>query len=494
MRYSVVLFLSLLVASSSMLSSAAFANEQGLPQLNATVTPSLEDWQPKSSGFSLAEVEYTIDESLPQVTLQSGEKLQDAYERLRVLTTLDGSAGESGILNIAHDPLQCDMMRSFPNRHFNGTLVIRGIAKPDGTMPKAYCRDERLGGTIAAEDRVETFAKPIGREATVIIGMDIDGYQKGVIISSGTKGFYVLGSRIRFARADGLAYSNYTEANHDLKVVIAGSELSHSGNGNALHCTYMHRALDPTSTATVYFVDNLVYSCNYSSGFKSIANANYIANNIFLSEYQRDPAEPRKWSQAIIDVAGCAQNYIVGNKIYYHKVELNRGGQDIIQIRNRSKVVRGCDRPDYDSVQFQDPNYWASLNGATLFKTHISGNEIFTSSPYKQVGDDDFGYKTRGIVDWGTHPTDEATLGVSYWLPLPEGWYERHRVVLDGTNVLHYTDIDGQLHSYTLRDRPEFLHSNLLWHNPRSKMPMPKSPGDTHYFVTESGAAIPDRP
>jgi hypothetical protein len=248
--------------------------------------------------------------------------------------------------------------------------------------------------------------------------------------------------------SNGISQSNYGgKRPNKYGSEFCGNELSHAGNSNGEHGFYMHTAVKPPSSNSVVLLDNTVFSTAWSSGFKSIANRNLLLNNVFATWLPADTSWPVMYAQALVDIAGCAENIIDGNQFYYWKHAANAGGADSVQLRDRKTVLRGCHRPPYGSDRWNDPRYWLSLHGAKLpeLSTIVRNNQFFARPPFDlPSGARSFDKKAVAIKDFGTGPLHGPGFGTNILLPLPKKcddqgnckvvYYERHETVVENNS------------------------------------------------------------
>lgn len=358
----------------------------------------------------------------PRVVLGDREPLQQAYERLREL-----SVNRGGVIEIPWDTelIQCDDMRTGRNKRVD-SLTVRGIPGPNGELPRFYCRRDQRQGTIPKKGRVEA-AFRFSVNTVLIENIHIDGYQGSLKLPRIGK-VVVRNNYMHHALSNGLVFSN-TDDPGRLNLEICGNEISHSGRGNAEHGLYLHRNISGSGSAEVTFVDNLCHSTPYSSCYKSIANKNIIVNNRFYQSLDTDDSYTKQYSSMLVDISSCAENLIEGNVFHGHKPEATSFGDILIGIRNRKRVVRGCDQPDYDSKEFWDPHYWKSLNGKVVFPTYIKNNTFYAGP--------EFGDRLYAITAFGTYPNVPLrSFGPARLLPAPDEWYERSRVIVSGNTYI----------------------------------------------------------
>lgn len=413
----------------------------GIQALSMSYVPQTTDYP-----YSLDACEYHIDPDWPQFTMQVGERLQDFWNRAYE----NNGRPKNLVLNIPWDaPTHiCDQMYSPDKKWPDGTLVVRGISGPDGQKPRFYCRSEQRDGNVPKR-LVKQAALIVGAKTlTVFDNLHTDGYKKAGTIRSLNNRILFKNSYLHHAISNGLSFSNVNTSGKHLQVEICGNEISHNGMGNTQHGMYMHRGLGDAHVKII-LANNLIHSNNWSSGFKSIANENWVVGNRFFSSIDDDPTFKRTWSSMDIDIAACSTTLIEDNSITHWKPFSNKLGKEVIGIRKRSKVVNGCDDPPYGSETFNDPEYWRSLKGAKLFVTKIRNNVIRArpdSIPKEATmkGEGDFGHMLYAITDWGTWPSEEFTLGASYWLQPPVDnngkllWYERHKVIVHGNRYIGF--------------------------------------------------------
>ena len=388
-----------------------------------TYQPSL----PPVGKYSVAGICEPIHESTaPSITLNDGESLASAYARLQ-----SASNNQGGVINIPWNVRlnQCDSLRVARKRIMSGGVTIRGLPGPNGEQPRFYCRTEKRDGTVPHSEVAGRFmsfgdTRKDGKgspanQRVLVENLHVDGYKTAFNLPK--SGHIILRNNyVHHQFGNAVVYSNL-EWPARLTLEICGNEVAHAGYGNALHGFYLHRGLHPESSAEIALVDNLCHSTPYSSCFKSIANKHVVKGNRFYQSLDTDPSYEKRYSSMLLDIAACADNLIEDNEFHGHKPEANKFGDILIGIRNRKKIVKGCDRPPYDSSQFNDPDYWSSLGGAKVFPTIIKRNS-FTAGP-------DFGERLFAITAMGTFPNEELRgFGPAKLLEPPPGWYERSRV------------------------------------------------------------------
>jgi len=370
-----------------------------------------------------------IDESWPQVTLHENgpELLKEAFIRLRAKST------QNGILNLRWDapPAMCDNLFGGRNNAFGGTLVIRGITGPNGEQPRLYCRSEKRDGNLPHQllaQRGVVF-HVAGTAMTLIENLHIDGYKTAVAMPQIGR-TVIRNNYLHHQMSNTLSSSNISVPNRTVHYEFCGNEVSHGGKSNGEHNFYIHRGITPTTEVHALWVDNFVHSAASSSAVKSIANRNVFQGNRLSKQIETDPSYTPRSSQFLIDIPGCSENLIEGNLIEGPKLELNAGGEDLIGIRNRKTEVNGCDRPVYGSPQWNDPAYWASLNGEPPFKTVIRNN-LFRTRPAQFPGKA-HDAKLIAIHDWGTWPNDGPGFGARILKEVPPGYFEQHATLVEG--------------------------------------------------------------
>ena len=372
-----------------------------------------------------------IDESWPQVTLhENGEEtLWAAYERLRAKGTA------SGILNVRWDapPKSCDTLIFVKNKGMSENFVIRGIAGPNGEQPRFYCRTSLRDGNIPYADTAAPALTVGGGRQTVVENLHIDGYRGAMILSM--RGHVIVRNNyFHHQMGNTISSSNISTENSSVKLEFCGNEMSHGGWDNAKHIFYVHRGLPESSSVDATWVDNFIHSAGSSNGIKSIANTNTIVNNRLSKQVDTDPSFTRRSSQFVIDVATCSQNLIEGNLIEGPKLELNRGGKDLIGLTNRKTEVNGCDRPKYGSAQWNDPAYWESLKGVPPFKTVIRNN-TFRTRPAEFRGTA-YDNKLVAVADNGSWPVEGPGFGPNILRNVPPGYFEQHVAEMEGNTYI----------------------------------------------------------
>jgi hypothetical protein len=303
------------------------------------------------------------------------------------------------------------------------------MKKRQGTIPKKATKGQFLGVASAASDK-----------SLLVENLHIDGYKTA--ISLPVKGKVVVRNNyIHHQYSNGLVYGNFKGANIRLQLEVCGNEIAHAGKGNAEHGLYLHRALHPTSSADVTFLDNVCHSTPYSSCYKSIANKNTLVNNRFHHSLDTDLSFKKQYSSMLVDIAACAENLIERNQFHGHKAFPNSHGEEMVAIRNRKKPLKGCDRPPYGSDDFNNPDYWASLKGAKIFPTTIRDN-LFRARPENASGED-YGDRLHAITMMGTFPNEPLrTFGPARLLEPGPYWYERSRVYASGNRYVGFSDLD----------------------------------------------------
>ena len=370
-----------------------------------------------------------ISPDWPQVTLHENgnETLNAAFARLLA------KSKANGVLNIKHDapPLECDVLYS--GKGLTGAFVLRGLPGPSGELPRMYCRSDFRDGNIPHAKVAGSFFATFGRSLTVIESLHIDGYKSAVKLPQFGRTI-LRNNYIHHQVGNGVSSSNVRTPNARIDYEFCGNEMSHSGRDNGQHTFYVHRGITPTTNVYATWVDNFFHSAASSSSIKSIANENTIVNNRLSKSVTTDPSFKVRSSQFLIDIPGCSQNVIDGNFIEGPKLQARAGGEDLVGIRNRKTELKGCDRPAYGSAQFNDPEFWSSLNDEPMFFTIISNNTFRT----RPEGFDGVAYdaKLTAIHDFGVYPVDGPGFADRILLPTPKNWFDPHKTVVRGNTYV----------------------------------------------------------
>jgi len=373
----------------------------------------------------------------PSVTLGNGETLTAAAVRLKVV-----SGGQGGRIKIPWDTdtVQCDKIRTTKMP----AVSITGIPGPGGKLPRFYCLRVEQGGTIPKDGPGGVWAMAPASQKFLVEQVEIAGYTKWV--QAGGNALTVIRNAIFYgAMTDGFGNASGGPVNPiTTDVQFAGVKVYNGGQGNASHCFYMHRG-NAVSPVSVTLVDSEVASCNWSSGFKSIANINRVSGNAFYT-YKDVPGLPRRYSQMMVDIASCSDTVVEKNAFYADRPNANTPGGAIIGVRNRRGIF-GCDTPPgwtSETIRLPDgrqhnctrnptipecklPNsdfwkdsYWSSLGGVKTLPFHIRLNRL-DIKPGSFKAD-----RTLFVESEGSYPNYTYTLGG--WdcpLPVADTWYER---------------------------------------------------------------------
>ena len=413
-----------------------------------------------------------VCEPFPQeveVTLKDREPLDDAYARLKDKAAVAGVQTGAIVVPWDVDTLQCEKFRPAVRDSLH-TLTIKGALGPNGEQPRFYCRRADFDGTTPKagefiayrnkrdlKDGVEQHVK------LMIENIHIDGYSQWLFVSTASD-TRLRNNYMHHSTNDGLTtpgISFHESEKGGINYEVCGNEIAYAGNGNASHCLYMHRSERASFgvNVDVKFVDNVVHSCNYSSGIKSIANNNLIVGNKFYKHLETDPSYSPRGTQMMVDIPSCSNSLeIRDNLFHYNRVDEKwMPGNSMIGIRNRANMF-GCDipQPPYlkgrvtladgskhicyrdptkpecaiPDSQFWDPGYWADKSHE--IPIHITGNTFEVPlDAYK-------GERATAVSSWGSYPYYRKTLGSkSCVLPTPDGWYERTMVYLTGNTYIN---------------------------------------------------------
>jgi hypothetical protein len=441
--------------------------DPGLPEC---LPPGQVDWPaitysptfPTLGTYSVAGACPTVEDVADaKVTLLDNELLQVAYERLRVLAPTGG-----GILEIPWDVdiNTCDTLRINENKMLAGPLTIQGTVGPAGQIPRFYCRSDTRDGTVERQSVAGEFFAFLGEhdDTTPVVfeQIHVDGYKKAVM--GPRKGHLIVRNNyLHHGLSDGIAHSNNETGSGGLELEICGNEISHFGQGNTIHNSYVHRSLGgrggdtnldgipgggPTgvhneSWNSLMYVDNLCHSSPFSHCLKSTANENHVEGNTFWGTLVTDASYTERIGSTLVDLIACAKNDIINNDFHSYKPEAGKYGDQVIGIRNRRTAVRGCDIPSawepYTIPPAAIPGpvhtdaYWTALGGAIQFPTTIEDNNFYI--------DGEYGWRYYAITMYGTYWNHETTLGSpSCWLASPLTWYERARVYADNNTYWNY--------------------------------------------------------
>ena len=306
----------------------------------------------------------------------------------------------------------------------------------DGTIPKADVQGFFIQVSASA-----------GRPDPVMLVERIhsDGYKTAITMP--VRGKVVLRNNyLHHGPSDGLVFGNNELGEGTLDAEICGNEISHFGQGNTIHNSYLHRSLggagdnpdlDGNSSYTkVTYIDNLCHSASHAHCYKSIANENVIMYNEFYEQLDTDPSYTKKYSTTLIDVAACALNNIQHNYIERVKPSATSGGDQMIGLRGRRTKVRGCDMPqmygtDSPPTRIEGPwhtnAYWNDLNGRIVFPQIIEHNTFHVKG--------EFADRLYATTHFGTYPVFETGLGGdTCYLETPSAWYERAVALVDNNN------------------------------------------------------------
>jgi len=383
-------------------------------------------------------------DNAPSVTLQNGETLNAAAVRLKAISPAGGRIK----IPWDTDTVQCDRLRksNLP------MLSISGIPGPGGKLPRFYCLWEAQGGTIPKGTGLGGLWAISGADKSFLVeNVEIAGYQKW-IQASAHQTTVIRNSIFYGAMIDGFGNGAHGEKNTTpTDIQFAGIKVYNGGQGNASHCFYMHRGSEAVPVK-VTLVDSEVASCNWSSGFKSTANINFLSGNKFLT-YKDIPGLPRRYSQMMVDVVSCSNTVVEKNHFDVNRPDANTPGGAVVGVRNR-RGIYGCDSPPgwvYGKIKlssgvthncgrnptipecqlpdsdFWKASYWASLGGAKTLPFHVRNNTV-AIKPGSYKAD-----KTLFVSSEGTYPNYTYTLGG--WdcpLSVPAGWYERSMTYVDG--------------------------------------------------------------
>lgn len=405
------------------------------------------------------------DQASATVTLEPGELMQNAMERLRQLSP------DGGVIEIPEGTTtQCDSLTLKEDHYFKDGLTLRGVGSP-----RFYCRSDfakyKLGGTVPHEEVESHFLSASGAHHNVLIeGIEVDGYKSA--IKYGDRGEYIIrnswlhhgpGSGVSSGNTGGSGKNPYRgiEDPSRFSLEVCGSEVSHYGQGNHTHNFYMHRALgggpggDGFDTwSAVLLVDNVIHSPGWASAYKSIANENVIINNTFFSHLY---GGSRFHAQMLVDIPSCSRNMIKGNRFFSSKPSKNAGGSAILGLRGRRTAMRGCEVPlawhPYTNKNSpvplaKDPNdpvhteqWWTEQNGRIWFPAIIEDNVFTVSGTYR--------HRQTAIEISGTYWVYEGPKKVSCFLPTPNNWYERSRLYSSGNTFTGFKK--GKIYKTILR-------------------------------------------
>jgi hypothetical protein len=421
------------------------------------------------------------------VTLQDGEALNDAFDRLAA----KGMATGAILIPWDVDTLQCDQIRPSLNDAIH-TLGLLGQPGPNGEQPRFYCRRSDFDGTIVKGKGFAGYFAQVrngrqevgGKEQRVNFLMEnihVDGYAQWVYMPTALN-IRMRNNYMHHATNDGIttpSISFYDDEKDGIDFQACGNEISHAGNGNASHCLYLHRSERASfgTTIDVKFVDNVIHSCNYSSAFKSIANTNLVAGNQFYKRLETDPSYTPKGTQMMVDIPTCSQGLEISNNLFhYNRVDAGwMPGNSMIGLRNRANMY-GCDipqppylkenvkLPDGTKVQcYRDPlhpacaiptsefwndSYWSANAPDNVIPAYIKNNRFeVPADAYK-------GDVAVAVESWGSFPYFKPSMNnKSCVLPRPDGWYERTMAYLTGNTYV------GMNREYAVLESPMFTES-----------------------------------
>lgn len=396
------------------------------------------------------------DDTSFKVTLRDNESLETAADRLLELSYKAG-----GVLEIPWDvdTLQCDRY------HMGGTkimpITIRGVPGPNGELPRFYCRSVKRDGTVPrgtgdflrfGKNGTGKSAEP-GNHQVVIENIHVDGYgtsvqvpRSGSIVIRNNYMHHNIGDGIK-----GVGVNVGDGPGWGVRIEVCGNEISHSGQGNTKHGLYIARSKvygHNDSRIRLWFVDNVIHSCAWSSCLKSVANTNVVVGNSFYKTKETDPSYSTMSAQMLVDIAACEGPHEVRNNLFdrYRPMpdEAKSPGGVPIGIRNRKQSF-GCNVPrsweENDKTgglphpvkgsKFWSENYWSSLKGKKIFPFYITGN-TFRATGYKAG-------ETTAIASSGTYPNYRSrSFGPACLLTPPSGWYERHRTYVSNNTYINY--------------------------------------------------------
>lgn len=373
-------------------------------------------------------------------TMKSGERLQDAYDRL------DGA----GTLYVPWhiESIQCDKLR-IPTRKQTGPVSIIAQRGPNGELASFHCRSEKRDGRLPHKD-VQGYLFAVAGEAkhpVAIRFFEADGYKSGVIAPS--KGTIIIeGNYLHHGMSNGVSNSNNDTGEGGADVQMCGNEIAHYGQGNTVHGSYIHTSLEGAgvdqgldgnpSWSKLTYVNNLCHSNPFSHCLKTITNETVIAGNWFYNTLETDKEFSERAGSTLVDVAACAKNTIRNNFFYFRKDSARSLGKQMVGVRNRKTKFRGCDKPrawsyDIPPVAIPGPahssQYWTDLGGEIQFPTVIKNNIFIVAGKASKA--------VVPITMFGTYPNHETGLGSpSCWLPAPMTWYERSKVYTSGNTYI----------------------------------------------------------
>jgi hypothetical protein len=403
--------------------------------------------------------EYEVDPTWTVVRMQPGERLQSVFDRARpkgnpgvVVEIPYEVTGENGFL--------CDSGRMMNNKAPDNA-VIRGIPGPNGELPHFQCRNDSRDGNIPKTLKKRAAFEISSKGLVVFENIRHDGY-RGIPFNGYSGRTIFRNSWVHHSIGNGLVYSNvYAPGNPGRMVEVCGSEISHNGAGNTEHGIYAHRGtvkegateeeaiafVNNPSDVTFVSVDSYWHSNNYSSQIKSIANRNILKNNEIRSWAKDDPTFSNHYGSMLIDVSACSESTIEGNKIVHYKPKASGLGYYSLALRNRAKVVHGCDIPNDKHPDYFKKEVWDAVEHTLV--TTVRNNTFYSSPVFAgetlPEGAPDYSHKIVAITDWGTWPMEEVTLGAQHWRmpPLDTAgniiWKDQHRVKIEGNTFVGFT-------------------------------------------------------
>ncbi len=440
--------------------------------------PEWGHWQPPiQRGYTYSEPGVCTDDHIShdaEVYLRSGERLEDALDRLQA--GVDAVGGTGGVIYVSHDTktVQCDVMK-LRGRHFGTfrSLALVGIRGPSGELPRFYCRSEKrdLAGTIppGGMSKGGTFWDKVPN-LSLLEGIEVNGYSSWAGTGYGGT-FVVRNGYFHGALNDGFVNSGYDWEKHantpGRTAEYCGNNISRAGQGNVKHCFYLKRGL-PGAESTYRLVDNVIHSCNFSEGFKTTGERIEIIGNQFYKsatpeEYQPTNPEWRvvehpenikpQYTSTQVSLVSCSRSRIEDN--LFHMYRARAGGSAgglMVQLTGR-RNIQGCDRPapprpyignnvsatpDYESP-FWDRSYWDSIEGEYPFSHVVRGNTWEISGPvYPEKPRDN--PKGTALRIYGTYPITalSAFSSFSCLLEAPAMWRERSRVYMEGNTFIGF--------------------------------------------------------
>lgn len=416
---------------------------------------------------------------LGELAVDGRESLDDAFERLKQLSNQQG-----GIIEVPWDAdtIQCDRFAYGLNDDVNGTMPVslNGTVGPNGEIPRFYCRKEANDGTVPGGGATFFGAgtgngKPLPRVRNVHIeNIHVDGY--GGWVSTPNAGRAVFRNNyFHHATSDGVKGVGINREQHEgfgATIEFCGNEISHAGASNAHHCFYIAGSdnFDHGDMGIkVKLIDNVVHSCNESSGYKSTTRTTLIKGNKFYNTLSDDPATPKyendpsyapRKSLYSVDMVACAIEHQIVDNYFYKYIDDDDINYGNIGIRNR-RQFNGCDMPyaymlnpdadqsvggpdlvipDDEGYEFWSSDWWLAKNNEKDLQIYLTGNVFENEGP--KFGDAD------AVGNNGTYPDKrwpEASLSQFTCLLEPphwEGvtqWFERSEVITEANTYIGYT-------------------------------------------------------